>query len=67
MKGTIIGWDGAWTLYRIWIREENNNISSIPVEHRYFSQIMEDKGGIVGKEIEYRDNSIYFLEDIERS
>ena len=65
MRGKIIGVDGGGTLYRIWVKERNNQISSIPVEHRYFSRIIEDKGDIVGKEIEYKDGCIYFLEDLE--
>ncbi len=65
MKGKIIGWGGSWTLYRIWVREDNGAVSSIPVEHRYFSRIMDDKGSIVGKDIEYKDNCIYFLDDIK--
>jgi hypothetical protein len=65
MNGKIIGIDGGGTLYRIWVKKEDNSIFSIPVEHRYFSRIIEDKGNIMGKEIEYKGEIICFIEDLK--
>jgi len=65
VQGKIIGVDGGGTLYRIWVKKNGNGIFNIAVEHRFFSRIIEDKGEIIGKEIEYKDNSIYFIEDLE--
>ena len=65
MRGKIIGVDGGGTLYRIWVKKDGDGIFNIPVEHRYFSRIIEDKGKIIGKEIEYEDEMIYFIEDLE--
>lgn len=67
MKGRIIGVNGGGTLYRIWVKKEDDGIFNIAVEHRYFTRIMEDKGDIMGKEIEYKDDRIIFLEDMKRS
>ena len=50
-----------------WLKRMAGGIFSIPVEHRYFSRIIEDKGEIIGKEIEYEDERIYFIEDLEKS
>jgi hypothetical protein len=61
MHGKIIGVDGGGTLYRIWFKKEDTSIFNIPVEHRYFSRIIEDKGNIVAKEIDYKDEMIYFI------
>jgi galactokinase/mevalonate kinase-like predicted kinase len=63
MKGRIISVNGGGTLYGILVKEDGGGIFNIPVEHRYFSRIIEDKGDIVGKEIEYEDERIYFIED----
>jgi len=65
MRGKIIGIDGGGTLYRIWVKKDDDGVFNIPVAHRYFSRIIEDKGDIIGKEIEYEDEIIYFVEDIE--
>ena len=65
MRGKIIGVDGGGTLYRIWVKGKGDDIFNIPVEHRYFSRIIEDKGNIVGKEIKYEDERIYFIEDLK--
>lgn len=67
IRGKIIGVDGGGTLYRIWVKKDGNGIFNIAVEHRYFSRIIEDKGKIIGKEIEYEDDSIYFVEDMNAS
>ena len=64
MKGKIIGVNGGGTLYGILVKEDGGGIFNIPVEHRYFSRIIEDKGKIIGKEIEYKDDCIYFIEDL---
>jgi len=64
MKGKIIGVTGGGTLYGILIHGEEG-LFNIPVEHRYFWRIIEEKGNIVGKEIEYEDNTIFFLEDMK--
>lgn len=64
MKGKIVGVSGGGTLYLIWVKKEDNGLFNIPVEHRYFSRIIEDKGDIVGKEIDYKDECIYFDEDL---
>ena len=65
VQGKIIGVDGGGTLYRIWVKKNGNGIFNIAVEHRFFSRIIEDKGNIIGKEIEYEDNRICFIEDLE--
>ncbi len=67
MRGKIIGIDGGGTLYRIWVKKGDDGVFNIPVEHRYFSKIIEDKGDIIGKEIEYEDERIYFVEDLNMS
>ena len=67
MRGKIIGVDGGGTLYRIWMETEDSNILTIPVEHRYFSRIVEETGDMIGREIEYRDDCIYFAEDGENT
>jgi hypothetical protein len=64
MHGKIVGVDGGGTLYRIWVKKDDDGVFNIPVEHRYFSRIMEDKGDIIGKEIDYRHECIYFVEDL---
>ena len=64
MRGKIIGVTGGGTLYGILIHGEEG-LFNIPVEHRYFWRIIEEKGDIVGKEIEYEDSTIFFLEDME--
>ena len=64
MKGKIIGVTGGGTLYGILVQGDEG-LFNIPVEHRYFWNIIEDKGDIVGKEIEYKDNTIFFLEDMD--
>ena len=64
MRGKIIGVTGGGTLYGILVQGDGG-LFNIPVEHRYFWNIIEDKGDIVGKEIEYEDNTIFFLEDME--
>ncbi len=66
MRGSIIGIDGGGTLYRIWVKKDKDGIFDIPVEHRFFSRIIEDKGDIIGKEIEYKENRIYFIEDMKK-
>ena len=63
MKSRIIGVNGGGTLYGILVKEDGGGIFNIPVEHRYFSRIIEDKGNKVGKEIEYEDDCIHFIED----
>ena len=65
MRGKIIGIDGGGTIYRIWVKKGDDRVFNIPVEHRYFSRIIEDKGNIVGKEIDYKDECIYFIEDLQ--
>ena len=63
MKGKIIGVDGGGTVYRIWVKKDDEGVFNIPIEHRYFSRIIEDKGDILGKEIEYENKMIYFIEE----
>jgi len=45
--------------------ETNHGLESIPIEHRCFKQMIEVKGDIEGKEIEYDEEkgSIFFEED----
>ena len=64
MKGKIIGVTGGGTLYGILVQGDKG-LFNIPVEHRYFWNIIENEGDIVGKKIEYKDDKIFFLEDAE--
>lgn len=62
MRGKIIGVTGGGTLYSILVYGEKG-LFSIPVEHRYFWNIIESEGDILGREIEYRDDCIYFIDE----
>ena len=62
MRGRIIGITGGGTLYNILVHGEEG-LFSIPVEHRYFWDIMESEGDTLGREIEYRDDCIYFIDE----
>lgn len=64
VKGKIIGIIGGGTVYGILINGEEG-LYNIPVEHRCYQNIIEGEGDIVGKRIEYEDDTIIFLEDAE--
>ena len=64
VRGKVIDIIGGGTVYGILINGEEG-LHNIPVEHRYFWNIIEAKGDIMGKEIEYEDNTLFFLEDRE--
>ena len=64
MKGKIIGVTGGGTLYGILVRGDEG-LFSIPVEHRYFWNIIESDGVRLVREIEYREEHIYFIDKKE--
>ena len=64
MRGKIIGVAGGGTLYSILVYGEEG-LFSIPVEYRYFWNIIEREGDILGREIEYRGEHIYFIDKKE--
>jgi len=64
MQGKIISCVNQGSLVQILVETENG-LESIPVDHRCFQHIVEAKGDLEGKEIEYDEESgvIFFEED----
>ena len=64
MQGRIISCVNQGSLVQILVETEDG-LESIPVDHRCFQQIVEVKGDIREKEIEYDEEkgSIFFEED----
>ena len=64
MQGRIITCVDQGSLVQILV-ETDHGLESIPIDHRCFKEMIEGKGDIGGKEIEYDDESklISFEED----
>ena len=59
MKGKLIDIQprGMSTVYNYICLEDDDNLFSFPVEHRYHREILMDIGNPIGREIEY-DNGV---------
>jgi len=64
MKGEIIDCINHGTLIQVLIKTEDG-LGSIPMDHRCFWHMVEVKGDIKGKEVEYDEDNkrIFFKED----
>lgn len=66
MKGQIINCVNHGTLVQVLVKTEDG-LESVPMDHRCFWHMVEAKGDIRGKEIEYDEENkrISFTEDCE--
>jgi len=64
MQGRIISCINQGSLVQLLVETEEG-VESIPVDHRCFKEMIEVKGDIEGKEIEYDEENgvIFFAED----
>ena len=63
MKGTIKEIIDSDSLVTIIINQGTTFEGIVNLDHRMYFYIIEDKGNIIGKEIEYDGEQIYFKED----
>jgi len=62
MQGRIISCINQGSLVQILVETENG-LESIPIDHRCFQHIVEAKGDIREKEIEYDEKGVIFFEE----
>ena len=62
MQGRIISCVNQGSLVQILVETENG-LESIPIDHRCFQHIVEAKGDIREKEIEYDEKGVIFFEE----
>ena len=62
IKGKIDAVDDLGTILNLSIDCGNGDWETIPIDHRMYHHMLEDEHFIIGREIEYQDGSIYFLD-----
>jgi len=62
IKGKIDAVEDMGTILQLSVDCGNGTCETIPIDHRMYHRMLEDEHFIIGREIEYQDGSIYFLD-----